>query len=78
MSRFSQVILWFMRDQLPKFRQFVFTFLVLVAAALFVSCAHEKPALVNDPDAQHEGQMPWNKQEKWETQGQMSGITDRR
>ena len=78
MFRFNQVILWFMRDQLLKLRPFVFIVLLLAPAALFLSCAHEKPALVDDPDSKHEGQMPWNKQEKWETQGQMSGITDRR
>jgi hypothetical protein len=57
----------------------VFTFLLLCFAIMAVSCAHEKPALVEDPDSKHEGQMPWNRQEKWETQGgQLSGITDRR
>ena len=67
-----------MVDRLRKFRQLVFAFFLLGAATLFVSCAHEQPALVDDPDSKHEGQMPWNKQEKWETQGQMGGITDRR
>jgi hypothetical protein len=67
-----------MRDPIPRFRRFIFNLLLLVGAAIFVSCAHEKPALVDDPDSKHEGQMPWNKQEKWETSGQMSGITDRR
>ena len=78
MSRFNQVILLFMPDQIRKFQRFVSSFLLFAAALVFVSCAHEKPALVDDPDSKHEGQMPWNKQEKWETQGQMSGITDRR
>ncbi len=67
-----------MQDRLPKILRFVSSFLLFAAAVTFVSCAHEKPALVDDPDTKHEGQMPWNKQEKWETQGQMSGITDRR
>jgi outer membrane biogenesis lipoprotein LolB len=67
-----------MRDLLLNLRRVVFSLLLLAAAALFASCAHEKPALVDDPDSKHEGQMPWNKQEKWETQGQMAGITDRR
>ena len=78
MSRFNQVILLFMPDLIRKSQRFVSLFLLLAAALIFVSCAHEKPALVDDPDSKHEGQMPWNKQEKWETQGQMSGITDRR
>jgi hypothetical protein len=45
-----------------------------------VACATEKPrvALVDDPDAKKESQIPWNKQEKWETQGQFAGMTDRR
>jgi hypothetical protein len=71
-------MLLFMVDLLLNLRRVVFGSLLLGAAALFASCAHEKPALVDDPDSKHEGQMPWNKQEKWETQGQMAGITDRR
>lgn len=67
-----------MRVLLPKLHRLISSFLLLVAALIFVSCAQEKPALVDDPDSKHEGQMPWNKQEKWETQGQMAGITDRR
>jgi outer membrane biogenesis lipoprotein LolB len=67
-----------MRDLLLNLRRVVFTLLLLAAALLFASCASEKPPLVDDPDSKHEGQMPWNKQEKWETQGQMAGITDRR
>ena len=45
-----------------------------------VACATEKPqvTLVDDPDAKKESQIPWNKQEKWETQGQFAGMTDRR
>jgi hypothetical protein len=51
-----------------------------MATSLFVSCAtqKEKVALVNDPDEKKEGMIPWNKQEKWETQAQFGGITDRR
>ena len=45
----------------------------------FVGCATEKHvALVNDPDAHGESQIPWNKQEKWETQSQFTGMTDHR
>lgn len=67
-----------MRDLLLNLRRVVFSLLLLAAAALFASCAHEKPALVDDPDSKHEGQMPWNKQEKWETEGQLPGGSDRR
>jgi hypothetical protein len=54
--------------------------LVLFGASMFVSCASqkEKVALVKDPDQKSESMVPWNKQEKWEAQGQFSGITDRR
>ncbi len=45
---------------------------------MVVSCAAEKPPLVSDPTSKQEGVMPWNKQEPWETSGQMGGITDRR
>jgi len=31
-------------------------------------------ALVDDPDAKAESQMPWNKQEKWESQSQYGGA----
>jgi outer membrane biogenesis lipoprotein LolB len=74
----NQVMLSSMRVLLPKVRQFAAGLLLVVATLTFVACAQEKPALVEDPDTKHEGQMPWNKQEKWETQGQMAGITDRR
>lgn len=79
MFRFNQVILLSMRERVLRVRQLVLIFLFLSSAIMVVSCAHEKPALVDDPDSKHEGQMPWNRQEKWETQGgQLSGITDRR
>jgi hypothetical protein len=54
--------------------------LLLMAGCLaFVGCATEKHvALVNDPDAHGESQIPWNKQEKWETQSQFTGMTDHR
>jgi hypothetical protein len=53
---------------------------LLVVASTFVSCASQKEqvSIVQDPDAKHESQIPWNKQEKWETQAAMGGITDRR
>ena len=54
--------------------------LLLVVASGFVSCASQKEqvALVKDPDAKQDSMIPWNKQEKWETQGQMGNITDKR
>ena len=53
--------------------------LTFVVGTTLVSCAtHKETALVNDPSGENGSSIPWNKQEKWETQGQMSGITDRR
>jgi hypothetical protein len=50
-----------------------------MACAAFVGCASEKKVtLVNDPDAHGESQMPWNKQEKWESTSQYAGVTDHR
>jgi len=43
--------------------------LALSLTALFSSCATQKPqtALVNDPDAQQESSIPWNRPQKWES-----------
>jgi outer membrane biogenesis lipoprotein LolB len=51
---------------------------MLVATATLLGCAKDQPALVDDSATKNESSMPWNKQEKWETQGQMAGITDKR
>jgi hypothetical protein len=55
------------------------TFVLLFGFALtLVSCATKhKMALVDDPNS-NESSIPWNKQEKWENTGPMSGLTDRR
>lgn len=67
-----------MLAQIPK--RSISLLLLGVACTLMISCATEKPkpALVDDPDAAAESQIPWNKQEKWETQGQFAGMTDHR
>jgi hypothetical protein len=68
-----------MPDPIRKVRRIVSIFLLLVAACIFASCAVDKPALVEDPDAKKETAMPWNKQEQWETNGgDMAGVSDRR
>ena len=69
-----------MLAQILKQRPKVFAALVVVNASLFVACANhdQHVALVNDPDDKHDSMIPWNKQEKWETENQMGGITDRR
>ena len=52
---------------------------LLSAAFTFVSCAsHKNMALVNDPNGDSASSIPWNKQEKWENTGPLSGLTDRR
>ena len=45
-----------------------------------VSCASQKEqvALVDDPNGPNESSIPWNKQEKWENTGPLTGLTDRR
>ena len=54
----------------------------LVIAGTLASCAsqRENVTLVQDPDEKKDSMIPWNKQEKWETDGgsQLAGGTDRR
>ena len=55
--------------------------LVSIAALAFAlsSCAsHKEVALVDDPNGEKASSIPWNKQEKWENSGPLSGLTDRR
>jgi outer membrane biogenesis lipoprotein LolB len=55
---------------LLSFRRKISVALLFVAAALLAACAHDKDvSLVNDPNKKYESTIPWNKQEKWETQG---------
>jgi hypothetical protein len=62
-----------------KIRKGIASAVLLAAATTFVSCASQKQqVVVDDPDSKHESMVPWNKQEKWETQGQFAGMTDRR
>jgi outer membrane biogenesis lipoprotein LolB len=67
-----------MLARIPK--RTISALLLLAGCMAFAACATQKPqpALVDDPDAKKESQIPWNKQEKWETQGQFAGMTDRR
>jgi outer membrane biogenesis lipoprotein LolB len=67
-----------MQGLLLKIRRESANVLMLVVAATLLGCAKDQPALVDDSSTKNESSMPWNKQEKWETQGQMGGITDRR
>ncbi len=69
-----------MRALIPSLKREIATALLLASATMFVSCASQKQQvrLVDDPDAHHESTIPWDKQEKWETENQFSGMTDRR
>ena len=52
---------------------------VLSATTLLTSCAtKEQPALISDGSAKRDSTIPWNKQEKWESEGQFANMTDRR
>jgi hypothetical protein len=51
---------------------------IFVFAFALTSCATKKEVtLVDDADAS-ESSIPWNKREKWEDSGPLSGLTDRR
>ncbi|MEP7015565.1 MAG: hypothetical protein ABI925_09005 [Verrucomicrobiota bacterium] len=45
-----------------------------------ISCStpKEDQRLVDDPSDKKEGTVPWNRPEKWESGGNLSGMTDRR
>jgi len=46
-----------------------------LAALMFGSCATKpEPQLVSEPSSARESTLPWNKQEKWETAGQLGPI----
>jgi hypothetical protein len=69
-----------MLAQIRNHRGKIAAFILVAAASTMVSCATHKEdvRLVKDPDEKPETLMPWNKQEKWETGGQLANMTDRR
>jgi hypothetical protein len=68
-----------MLAQIRNLRTIVVPVLLCVFVVGMSSCATQKEtALVRDPDDRHDSQIPWNKQERWETTGQFAGMTDRR
>jgi len=69
-----------MLARIPDLKRKIAIILMLATASALVSCASQKERirLVDDPDEHSESQIPWNKQEKWETTGQFAGSTDRR
>ena len=68
-----------MLAQVRNLRTIVVPLLLCAFVVTMTSCATQKEtALVQDPSDRHDSQIPWNKQESWETQGQFAGMTDRR
>jgi len=68
-----------MLAQIRNLRAIVVPVLLCALVIGMSSCATQKEtALVKDPDDRHDSQIPWNKQEPWETTGQFSAMTDRR
>jgi hypothetical protein len=69
-----------MLAQIRDLKRRVVAVLLLAVSIGLVSCASQKEqvAIVKDPDAKPESQLPWNKQEKWESGGPLANITDRR
>jgi hypothetical protein len=69
-----------MLAQIRKVRRPLAMAAIIIFGCGLVSCASQKEhvALVDDPNGQKESSIPWNKQEKWESTGPLSGLTDRR
>lgn len=52
---------------------------MLAGLAALTSCASKDPGpLIADPSGQHETALPWNRQEKWEREGQAAALTQQR
>ena len=51
------------------------TIALAAAGTMLASCATDKPrtALIDDPDAQKESSIPWNKPAKWESGANVPG-----
>ena len=70
-----------MLARIPDRTRFSFRIAALAMCAAFAltSCAtKEQPALISDSANTRDSSIPWNKQEKWESQGQFANMTDRR
>jgi hypothetical protein len=65
---------------IPNLRKIVASGFLFATAVGLVSCATQKETqLVADPNGREDSAIPWNKQEKWETQnGMMPDMTDHR
>jgi hypothetical protein len=55
-----------------------FALLAAIAGA-FASCAtkEKKPPLLISSGQTPESQLPWNQSQKWEQEGQLTGMSDR-
>ncbi len=68
-----------MQVPIRKLRRRITSVLIFAIAGTFVSCASQKEQrLVDDPAEKQESTVPWNKPEKWESGGNLAGMTDRR
>ena len=61
-----------------RFKRAAHLLLLAAGAAALASCAtKEQPPLITDSASTRESQLPWNKQEKWESSGQLGPMADR-
>ena len=68
-----------MLAQIRKAGRAIWLGLVAVFGLMLISCASQKSvALVDDPNGKPDSTIPWNRREKWEDTGPLSGLTDRR
>lgn len=51
--------------------------LLFVVGALSSCATKEEPQLITDGRDGRESALPWNKQEKWENQGQLGSMAER-
>lgn len=50
--------------------------LLIIAVAAFSSCATKQTPELVSSGSERESSLPWNKQEKWENQGQFAGLAE--
>lgn len=51
--------------------------LVLAASFLTACATKEEPVLISDGRTGAESSLPWNKQERWEGEGQLGAMAER-
>jgi len=68
-----------MQAQIRKIGSWFALVSMVTLATGLSSCATKKQtAFIDDPAEKKESAVPWNKPEKWESGGQLAGMTDRR